>query len=1029
MIRTWISLKSRLAKTTASRATVINNDKLHRDIADEYRMSKNWDLAAHYYTLHLELHPQDFDIWVQLGHAAKESGDFARAQAAYHQAAHINANDSDLNLHMGHLAKVVGDYESAAKHYTISAELEPSSEALHELNSPLIAQYARSRAATNQREGATMTEANLVGYVDYCSDLTVSGWLIRSFIKNRFFVEDDGRKLPLHLKFHTRPDLMASNLDALAFEAILPPDLSGIDAKIGFEGEGGVVYLKHSQTSDERLQIVASDPELAVVRIKDLGALLSAIDADTEEFLCFGERYPNVIAASGQVIDVLFIDGSHGSSSIRYRVINIAEGLKELHQTACYVRLDKIDFKIVSRLNARVAVFFRAPLDEFYRHIVDSFRAKGTSIVYDIDDLVFDKSIVSTIDGIRYLSAEQFEGYMWGVEHYRKFVLEADIITAPTQYLCDYITRTMDKKTFKVVNSIGKRFIEKYSHFEHRGAGSRKDFIVGYYSGSKTHQVDFAQAAPGLTRFMKIYQNARLRLVGLLEISEFPDLQAMSDRIDLVPIMPYHLMIEDMGFCDVVLAPLIAGDAFCEAKSELKFFESALRSRVCVASPTDAFRNATADGAFGLLASTPEQWFERLEELYHSYDRRRELAKLAYKRAISEYHYLRAGRQAFRAYFGLDNITEDGDRQSEAYDCGSSSNSTRARRASVAGPLSLAVVVPEIFSGSGGLRKILRFCHDWANQGHRVTLYVDSTRHPEQIKADICNNYFNFEFVVRNFKGAVQDHDAYICTHWSTAYALRNFKSPEQVIYFVQDFEPMFDAVSTNYAKALATYQMGFHIACYGDWVSSKLRQELSLSPISIPFTMDRSLYAPAATGRKSIDVLFFARPSQPRRCFELGVEALRLAFKANRTLRIGLYGEPDYGDLGFPYQNFGLITDLGRIAELYRRSNSGICFSTTNPSLVGYEMLSSGLPLVDLRMPGYEANFGGEEFVYYANATPESIVSTIGRALTFDDQREFRIAQGIEFVGRMPADDEIGAQLMSAIEQHILPASKGCLG
>jgi hypothetical protein len=194
------------------------------------------------------------------------------------------------------------------------------------------------------------------------------------------------------------------------------------------------------------------------------------------------------------------------------------------------------------------------------------------------------------------------------------------------------------------------------------------------------------------------------------------------------------------------------------------------------------------------------------------------------------------------------------------------------------------------------------------------------------------------------------------------------------------------------------------------------LRQELDLQSTLVPFSMDKGLYRPMPNVSKVVDVLFFARPSQPRRCFELGVEALRQVHKANVATRIGLYGEEAYGDLGFPYHNYGLIKNVSKLAEIYCKSKVGICFSTTNPSLVGYEMIACGLPLVDLRLPGCQVNFDGEDFVYYADPTPEAIYSVIGKSLTDETERARRSSLGLSFVSAMPDDQIIGERLMDIV-------------
>jgi glycosyltransferase involved in cell wall biosynthesis len=181
---------------------------------------------------------------------------------------------------------------------------------------------------------------------------------------------------------------------------------------------------------------------------------------------------------------------------------------------------------------------------------------------------------------------------------------------------------------------------------------------------------------------------------------------------------------------------------------------------------------------------------------------------------------------------------------------------------------------------------------------------------------------------------------------------------------------------------------------------------------------MDKGLYKSKADVGKVVDVLFFARPSQPRRCYELGVEALKQVSRANPAIRIGLYGEDQYGDLGFPYHNFGLIKDVQKLAEIYTKAKVGICFSSTNPSLVGYEMIACGLALVDLRVPGYQVNFNGESFVYYSDPTPESIYKAIAEALTNEPERMRRAAAGTAYVSEMPDDSIIGERLMAVVEK-----------
>ena len=77
-----------------------------RDSGDKARAKGDWAEAASYYSSYLSVDPHDFDIWVQLGHAYKETGTFSKARAAYEEAIKLKPNDFDLFLNMGHLMKL-----------------------------------------------------------------------------------------------------------------------------------------------------------------------------------------------------------------------------------------------------------------------------------------------------------------------------------------------------------------------------------------------------------------------------------------------------------------------------------------------------------------------------------------------------------------------------------------------------------------------------------------------------------------------------------------------------------------------------------------------------------------------------------------------------------------------------------------------------------------------------------------------------------------------------------------------------------
>jgi tetratricopeptide (TPR) repeat protein len=75
-------------------------------LADRARDSGQWELAAAHYRIALRRTPRNSAIWVQYGHALKESGDLAAAETAYRRGIEDNPTAGDPYLHLGHILKL-----------------------------------------------------------------------------------------------------------------------------------------------------------------------------------------------------------------------------------------------------------------------------------------------------------------------------------------------------------------------------------------------------------------------------------------------------------------------------------------------------------------------------------------------------------------------------------------------------------------------------------------------------------------------------------------------------------------------------------------------------------------------------------------------------------------------------------------------------------------------------------------------------------------------------------------------------------
>lgn len=99
--------------------------------ADLARSRGNWVEAARAYKEILTLAPTLTAIWVQCGHALKESGARRDAEQAYRMAIAQNGKDADAHLQLGHLLKLEGRPMEAAGEYCAAALLNPAAHDAH----------------------------------------------------------------------------------------------------------------------------------------------------------------------------------------------------------------------------------------------------------------------------------------------------------------------------------------------------------------------------------------------------------------------------------------------------------------------------------------------------------------------------------------------------------------------------------------------------------------------------------------------------------------------------------------------------------------------------------------------------------------------------------------------------------------------------------------------------------------------------------------------------------------------------------
>jgi glycosyltransferase involved in cell wall biosynthesis len=188
-----------------------------------------------------------------------------------------------------------------------------------------------------------------------------------------------------------------------------------------------------------------------------------------------------------------------------------------------------------------------------------------------------------------------------------------------------------------------------------RLAGSDGLIRLGYAGGTRTHQRDFECAAPAVARILREHPECRLVVFRrdsvdaaqrCLDLEEFPAFAGLDSQIEWRRTVPLRQLPNEMARFDINLAPLETGNVFCEAKSELKYFEAALANIPTVASPTPPFGEAIRNGETGFLARNADEWYVCLKQLVTDPELRKRIGEAAFSDAFSKYGPVRRAELA-----------------------------------------------------------------------------------------------------------------------------------------------------------------------------------------------------------------------------------------------------------------------------------------------------------------------------------------------------------------------------------------------
>jgi glycosyltransferase involved in cell wall biosynthesis len=334
---------------------------------------------------------------------------------------------------------------------------------------------------------------------------------------------------------------------------------------------------------------------------------------------------------------ILILSGVRGDTW-RYRSVHLAEqaaqeGMKVTLAHAWQVGLHRL----VNRHRFDFAIFQRVEMDRFLMRLVDALKNKGTIILYDTDDLVFDQEAFRNIDSPDFSDPLRARLYLRSMSRQKEMLLASDAVLVSTDYLVKQVRR-LNKPVWVHRNAFNQEMLA----LSDAAFQSRKDhaerIVLGYASGTRTHDRDLAVASPAIMKTMQQYPQVELWLVG--EVDPGKGWEQFGQRVRRIPKVDWRELPSWLAQFDINLAPLVAGNPFAESKSAIKYMEAALVKCPTVAANCAEFRRSIRDGENGFLAFGEHDWQEKLTRLVEDAGLRREMGNRTYVDVLEKDHPL-----------------------------------------------------------------------------------------------------------------------------------------------------------------------------------------------------------------------------------------------------------------------------------------------------------------------------------------------------------------------------------------------------
>jgi glycosyltransferase involved in cell wall biosynthesis len=343
--------------------------------------------------------------------------------------------------------------------------------------------------------------------------------------------------------------------------------------------------------------------------------------------------------------DILFVTGGIGDKA-HFRAFGVAEELN-LHGFKCAVTVAD-NFRLLKFANKfKIFVLHKVSYNGKIARFIEEIKKQNKEIIFDTDDLDYDPKYLAYMDYFSQITPAEKAEYEKGIG--------AEIVNDPYIKLCtttvSYLAQKLkekNKQVFIVSNKVSNRELEIANRILEKEKLGDGFLRIGYYSGTLSHNKDFATVSEVLMEILEKNKKVKLLLAGLLDIEN--KLNKFRDRIEILPRVPRDEFYANVYKCDINIVPLEIGNPFCESRSAIKFMGAGVLKIPTVAVGNQTFSEAIIDGQDGFLARTHDEWVEKISRLIENEELRKNMGQKAREKVLRDYTVKNSHSEEYYAY-------------------------------------------------------------------------------------------------------------------------------------------------------------------------------------------------------------------------------------------------------------------------------------------------------------------------------------------------------------------------------------------